>query len=227
MTKGSIMKANRVAIGLLIGPAAVAAIALHSPARAQEQEQGLRAGWQPFLGCWQPMAAEEEGQGIPCLIAGGRDVEMLTVVDGEIEFGEPLVADGADIPAARPSPVRAAGWRCAREIRHHRRRRDRRLAQRRRRRGDGMAGRGRAAVRGSERRGASSCPHHRWRRRGHPRPQPAEGERQARSGRRGQGLPQARIHQVLRLQGRGQVILLRGRHRPQGRTAWRQVAGGT
>ncbi len=51
----------------------------------------------------------------------------------------------------------------------------------------------------------------------------AGGGRQARSGRRGQGLPQARVHQVLRLQQRGQVLLLQRQHRSQGRTAWRQV----
>lgn len=89
---GAIMNTKRAAIGLLIGLAAVATIALRSPVQAQEQ--GLRAGWQPFLGCWLSMAAEEEGQGVLCLIAEGQDVEMLTIIDGEIEFSEPLVADG-------------------------------------------------------------------------------------------------------------------------------------
>ena len=86
------MDRKRRGIGFLAGVAAVAAIAFHGPVQAQED--GPRAGWQPFLGCWQPMAGEEEDQGILCLIAGGRDVEMLTIVDGEIAFREPLVADG-------------------------------------------------------------------------------------------------------------------------------------
>ena len=86
------MDTKTTVIGLLAGLAAVVAIAFHSPVQAQEQ--GLRAGWQPWLGCWRSMAAEEEDQGILCLIAEGRDVEMLTIVDGEIEFSEPLVADG-------------------------------------------------------------------------------------------------------------------------------------
>lgn len=89
---GAIMNTKRAAIGLLIGLAAVATIALRSPVQAQEQ--GLRAGWQPFLGCWLSMATEEEDQGALCLIAEGQDVEMLTIVDGRIEFMEPLVADG-------------------------------------------------------------------------------------------------------------------------------------
>ena len=86
------MSTKTAGIGLLASLAAVAAFAFHSPVQAQEQ--GLRAGWQPFIGCWQSMAAEEEDQGILCLIAEGQDVEMLTIVDGEIEFSEPLVADG-------------------------------------------------------------------------------------------------------------------------------------
>ena len=86
------MSTKTTGIGLLASLAAVAAFAFHSPVQAQEQ--GLRAGWQPWLGCWQSMAAEEEGQGILCLIAEGQDVEMLTIVDGEVEFSEPLVADG-------------------------------------------------------------------------------------------------------------------------------------
>lgn len=75
--------------------AAIAVAAIHGPVEAQEA--GLRAGWQPYLGCWQSMAAAEEAdedQGILCLVASGRDVEMLTIVGGEIEFREPLLADG-------------------------------------------------------------------------------------------------------------------------------------
>lgn len=82
------MDTKRTGTALL---ACMAAFAIHSPVDAQEDN--LRAGWQPYLGCWQSMGAEED-QGILCLIADGQDVEMLTIVDGEVQFREPLVADG-------------------------------------------------------------------------------------------------------------------------------------
>ena len=84
------MSTKRTGTALLAG-LALAAIAIHTPVQAQEGD--LRAGWQPYLGCWQAMDTEED-QGILCLVADGRDVEMLTVVDGEVAFREPLVADG-------------------------------------------------------------------------------------------------------------------------------------
>ena len=86
------MSTKKAGIVLLAGLGAVVAIAgLHGPVEAQERE--LRAGWQPYLGCWEALEAEED-QGILCLVAEGRDVEMLTIVDGEVAFREPLVADG-------------------------------------------------------------------------------------------------------------------------------------
>lgn len=86
------MSTKKAGIVLLAGLGAVVAIAgLHGPVEAQERE--LRAGWQPYLGCWQALEGEED-QGILCLVAEGRDVEMLTIVDGEVAFREPLVADG-------------------------------------------------------------------------------------------------------------------------------------
>ena len=85
------MSTKTAAIGLLAGLAALATIAFRGPAEAQER--GLRAGWQPYVGCWEPMTAGED-QGILCLVAEAQDVEMLTMVDGEIMFREPLVADG-------------------------------------------------------------------------------------------------------------------------------------
>jgi len=87
----AIMGTKRMRIGWLAGLAAVVAIAVHSPLAAQET--GLRAGWQPYLGCWQALDAEED-EGILCLVADGQDVEMLTIVDTEVQYREPLVADG-------------------------------------------------------------------------------------------------------------------------------------
>lgn len=85
------MGTKTTGIGLLAGLAAVAAMAVHGPVQAQEQ--GLRAGWQSYLGCWQSTATDED-QGLLCLVADGRDVQMLTIINGEVAFNEPLVADG-------------------------------------------------------------------------------------------------------------------------------------
>ncbi len=85
------MSTKTTAIGLLANLATVVPITFPGPATAQER--GLRAGWQPYVGCWEPVTAGED-QGILCLVAEARDVEMLTIVDGDIMFREPLVADG-------------------------------------------------------------------------------------------------------------------------------------
>ena len=90
--EGAIMNMKRTRIGWLASLGAVVAIAaLNNPVQAQDTE--LRSGWQPYLGCWQSMDTEED-PGILCLVASGQDVEMLTIVDGEIAFREPFVADG-------------------------------------------------------------------------------------------------------------------------------------
>lgn len=60
---------------------------------AQAQTGELRAGWDPFLGCWESQSAEE-AEGVLCLVASGREVEMLTIVEGSVAFREPLAADG-------------------------------------------------------------------------------------------------------------------------------------
>ena len=84
------MGKKRTTVGLLASLGAVVAIAgFAGPAEAQE----LRAGWQPYLGCWQSMESGQD-QGILCLVGDGQDVEMLTIVGGTVEFREPLVADG-------------------------------------------------------------------------------------------------------------------------------------
>lgn len=85
------MGTKKTRTGWLAGLAAVVAIAIHTPLAAQDTE--LRAGWQPYLGCWQALDAEED-EGILCLVADGQDVEMLTIADVDIQFREPLVADG-------------------------------------------------------------------------------------------------------------------------------------
>ena len=84
------MKKARIALLAALG-AVVAIAGIHGPVAAQEGD--LRAGWQPYLGCWVSMEAEEDQGGL-CLVADGQDVEMLTIIDGAVAFSEPLVADG-------------------------------------------------------------------------------------------------------------------------------------
>ncbi len=83
------------------------------PMVAQAQAGQTRAGWQPYLGCWEPnlpsQAETATGggaaaqQGILCFVPSGADVEMLTIVDGEITHREGYFADG------QPHPVEQDG----------------------------------------------------------------------------------------------------------------------
>lgn len=109
-TKGSNMLTRTKSIGTLAG-LLLAAL----PMVAQAQAGQTRAGWQPYLGCWEPsMPAQAEsaagGQaaaqdGILCFVPSGADVEMLTIVDGEITHREGYFADG------QPHPVEQDGCR--------------------------------------------------------------------------------------------------------------------
>ena len=104
------MEANRTIVetpqavraGLARGSIRGLLVALLAPAGFLDTAtaQETRAGWSPFLGCWQSEAAEE-AEGILCLVTGGEDVEMLTIVAGAVEYREPLVADGLTRPIER------------------------------------------------------------------------------------------------------------------------------
>ncbi len=89
---------SRLSRGLIHGPlvALVALAGFTDTATAQE----TRPGWSPFLGCWQSESAEV-AEGILCLVTGGKDVEMLTIVEGSVEYREPFVADGLTRPIER------------------------------------------------------------------------------------------------------------------------------
>ena len=67
---------------------AVLAFLVTSPAAAQSGS----SDWQPYLGCWE--TEEQEGDGVLCFVPSGSQVEMLTVVDGSIEYREYFAADG-------------------------------------------------------------------------------------------------------------------------------------
>ncbi len=83
---------SRIALGAAFGLLAVGA---PLPATLAAQPDGTpRPGWGPFLGCWEPEGSDVATEGVLCLVPEGRDVEMLTIVDGELAFREPFVADG-------------------------------------------------------------------------------------------------------------------------------------
>jgi len=89
-TRETIMCAKKTTVGMLGGLGALVALAA-LPITTAAQE--TRAGWAPFLGCWQSESAQD-AQGILCLVARGEDVDMLTIVEGSVAFREPFTADG-------------------------------------------------------------------------------------------------------------------------------------
>ncbi len=101
--KGSDMLTRTKGIGVAAG-LLLAAI----PGFVQAQAGQTRAGWQPYLGCWEPNvptqaewpAADDADadRGILCFVPSGADVEMLTIVDGEITHRESYYADGQPHP---------------------------------------------------------------------------------------------------------------------------------
>ncbi len=65
-----------------------------APLGAQDSD-AVRQGWTGFLGCWEAEDSDVVGEGALCLIPNDQDVEMLTIIDGEVAFREPFVADGS------------------------------------------------------------------------------------------------------------------------------------
>ena len=86
------MDTRKTTVGLLGSICALVALA-GVPNLLEAQEEETRAGWRPFLGCWQSQSADE-AEGVLCLIASAEDVEMLTIVQGSVEYREPFTADG-------------------------------------------------------------------------------------------------------------------------------------
>ena len=74
----------------------VAAAILASPAGrgADAQDAGVL---QPYLGCWEPLGTAP-AEGVLCFAAVDGQVEMLTVVDGAVEYREPFRVDGRERP---------------------------------------------------------------------------------------------------------------------------------
>lgn len=86
-----------------IAAAALMAVAPVAGQKAFAQEGALR----PYLGCWEPWEPQglTSDQGVLCFVAGGSGVEMVTILDGAVEYREPFVADG------QPRPVEQDGCR--------------------------------------------------------------------------------------------------------------------
>jgi len=53
--------------------------------------------WLPFVGCWEPVSAEED-PGLLCFRLAGGGVELTNVFEGEVTASERLVADGVARP---------------------------------------------------------------------------------------------------------------------------------
>ncbi len=101
--RGSNMLTGTKGISVLAG-LLLAAI----PGAVEAQAGQTRAGWQPYLGCWQPQVptqaqwpADDEAaadRGMLCFVPSGTDVEMLTIANGEITHREIYYADGQSHP---------------------------------------------------------------------------------------------------------------------------------
>jgi hypothetical protein len=78
--------------------AGLLALALALPVLAQSGGNGFTA----FVGCWEPLDADEQA-GLLCFRPAGAGVEMFNVVDGEVVSTEQIMPDGS------PRPVSAEG----------------------------------------------------------------------------------------------------------------------
>lgn len=85
------MAKKNVRIGILAGLGVLALTGI--PGTVEAQAPNVPFGWQPFLGCWQPDAGEED-QGMLCFAAVDGQIEMLTIAGGAITHREPFLADG-------------------------------------------------------------------------------------------------------------------------------------
>lgn len=70
--------------------AVLLAVLTVAPVKAQD----VHPGWQPYIGCWEPISAGE-AEGTLCFVPDAQHVEMLTVISGELAYREPFSADGS------------------------------------------------------------------------------------------------------------------------------------
>ena len=80
--------------GVAAALAAVAVLAALAVRTTEAQEAGAL---HPYLGCWEPLGAAP-GEGVLCFVAADGHAEMLTLVDGAVEYREPFRVDGRERP---------------------------------------------------------------------------------------------------------------------------------
>jgi len=85
-----LIKTRTSVIAAVAALMAVAPVAGHN---AFAQEGALQA----YLGCWEPQGLASD-QGVLCFVAGDSGLEMVTIVEGAVEYREPFVADGQSRP---------------------------------------------------------------------------------------------------------------------------------
>jgi hypothetical protein len=90
---------------LLVALTATPASAFQAVPTAERQAGLDDPRWSAFVGCWEPLGAQEEGAdaGLLCVAPAGQGVEMFTMVDGEVRTSDFLIGDG------QPRPIQAEG----------------------------------------------------------------------------------------------------------------------
>lgn len=86
------MRKTKTTTATLAALIAAAALAVPADRGAQAQEA---TALQPYVGCWEAMDVAP-GEGVLCFVPVGGQFEMLTVVDGAVEYREPFSVDGRD-----------------------------------------------------------------------------------------------------------------------------------
>jgi hypothetical protein len=83
---------------VVIGFLAVAAAHAQErePERIRVQSGAVDSRWSPWIGCWQPVEANESGVRVCVSMAGEHGVTFTTTVDGQTVLEETLVADGME-----------------------------------------------------------------------------------------------------------------------------------
>lgn len=86
------MRKTKTTTASLAALVAVATLAAPADRRAQAQEA---LALQPYIGCWEALDVVP-GEGVLCFVPTDGQVEMLTVVDGAVEYREPFSVDGRE-----------------------------------------------------------------------------------------------------------------------------------
>jgi hypothetical protein len=99
-----------VVVGFLVVAAAYAQE--REPERARIQPDTVDSRWSPWIGCWQPVEANESDARVCVSTAGEHGVTFATTVDGQTVLEETLVADGMEreVTDAECRGTQSAEW---------------------------------------------------------------------------------------------------------------------